>query len=257
MEILEEDLEHVKTVGKGKFGEVSAAMYEGRLVAVKKFFPSINSEEDILWEGEMLWRMTNITQVPNLIGFSHSRSGPQQLVMEFIGNQETGECVSMLSSLQDDRPCLAKLDWVSVMWDVVKGLVGLHRLNLLHCDIKAANILMHWDAVEWRWAGRIVDVGLACRKDPAPSPLRLTAEEQANHLGKCRHLAPEVIRGEAPHSVASDVYAVGTLLCLIDVKIQDRAFKRLGQLCRHNTASKRPTMQYILSKLDDMWGESN
>lgn len=51
-------------------------------------------------------------------------------------------------------------------------------------------------------------------------------EEQAKYTGICRHVAPK-----APYSVASDVYAVGTLLCLIDVKIKgDKA---------HNTITTR------------------
>jgi len=80
------------------------------------------------------------------------------------------------------------------------GIDALHRLRVLHRDVKPSNVLLDeaGDAV-------VADFGLARGADST----QLTREGQL--VGTAHYLAPELIEGR-PASPASDVYAFGCLL---------------------------------------------
>lgn len=81
---------------------------------------------------------------------------------------------------------------------VLAALEATHEAGLLHRDVKPANIQLCAD-------GRVVllDFGLAA--PPVP------VEQAALVVGTLPYLAPEVLAG-APHSPASDLYALGMSL---------------------------------------------
>jgi serine/threonine-protein kinase len=84
--------------------------------------------------------------------------------------------------------------------DIASGIDALHRLRVLHRDVKPSNVLLDDDG-----RAAVTDFGLARGADST----RLTRDGQL--LGTAHYLAPELIEGEAA-SVASDVYAFGCLL---------------------------------------------
>ncbi|MGE5523108.1 MAG: protein kinase domain-containing protein [Rhodospirillaceae bacterium] len=81
---------------------------------------------------------------------------------------------------------------------IVKGVAVLHRLNILHRDVKPANVLQGDDGIV-----RILDLGVAFNGgvDDAPDGVP----------GTPSYMAPEVLAGQ-PASVRSDLYAIGVTL---------------------------------------------
>jgi serine/threonine-protein kinase len=83
---------------------------------------------------------------------------------------------------------------------IASGLDALHRLRVLHRDVKPSNVLLD-DAGD----AAVADFGLARGDDST----QLTRDGQL--VGTAHYLAPELIEGR-PASPASDVYAFGCLL---------------------------------------------
>jgi serine/threonine protein kinase len=90
------------------------------------------------------------------------------------------------------------LDRVMAMFDqILAGLDAVHAAGYVHGDIKADNVL-----VDGSDRVTIIDLGLACEPNVARAGVI---------SGTPEYLAPEVVRGGAK-TVASDIYAVGTVL---------------------------------------------
>jgi protein phosphatase len=82
---------------------------------------------------------------------------------------------------------------------LLKGLGALHRLNILHRDIKPDNLHLGEDD-----RLRILDMGVAMS-------IGLGQESAAPNAGTPSYLAPELFNGGQP-SAASDLYSVGVTL---------------------------------------------
>lgn len=82
---------------------------------------------------------------------------------------------------------------------LVQGLAALHRLDILHRDIKPDNLHLDEDGKL-----RILDLGVAACPD-------LTAEADTEAPGTPSYMAPELLRGEAA-SWSTDLYAAGVTL---------------------------------------------
>lgn len=82
---------------------------------------------------------------------------------------------------------------------LAKGLAALHRLDILHRDIKPDNLHLAEDGEL-----RILDLGVAACPD-------LLAEAAEQSPGTPSYMAPELLRGE-PASWSTDLYAAGVTL---------------------------------------------
>lgn len=79
--------------------------------------------------------------------------------------------------------------------EIVRGLEYLHKQGLVHCDIKAKNILIAGDGL------KIADFGCS----------RWVCESEAVIGGTPMFMAPEVARGER-QGISSDIWALGCTL---------------------------------------------
>ena len=84
---------------------------------------------------------------------------------------------------------------IDLLVQVLRALAYLHRLGIVHCDLKPGNILVVRDQV------KVLDFGLSVHRE---------AVERSRHglSGTLAYMAPETLRGE-PASERSDLYAVG------------------------------------------------
>jgi serine/threonine protein kinase/tetratricopeptide (TPR) repeat protein len=93
------------------------------------------------------------------------------------------------------RGPLLDRDELKLFGDLLRGVRALHRVGMLHCDIKPANVMI----TDGR--ARLLDFGLVIPR----------VGGEAGMSGTPAYMAPEQVAGQAP-SEASDWYALGTML---------------------------------------------
>ncbi len=94
---------------------------------------------------------------------------------------------------------LSREQKISVLQQISQALAAVHRLAIVHRDVKPENILLNQEMV-----AKLADFGLAQIADAG----RLT--DKSSVMGTPAYLAPEQIRGE-PLTPAADVFAFGVV----------------------------------------------
>lgn len=85
--------------------------------------------------------------------------------------------------------------------DVLRGLVYLHKENVLHLDLKPGNILVTLDG-----QAKLADFGMSARLKDV-----VAAKRDDRPRGTTLYMAPEACRGKSEK--ASDVWAFGIVMC--------------------------------------------
>lgn len=125
-------------IGKGHFGTVYRALdlITGKTVAIKQ----INLKdarksdiEDMMQEASLLSSLTH-TNVVKYEGFIQTQEH-MHIVLEFVENG------SLLHTLKHFGNELPEHLVATYCHDILQGLVYLHQQDVVHCDLKAANIL--------------------------------------------------------------------------------------------------------------------
>ncbi|EJD08175.1 kinase-like protein, partial [Fomitiporia mediterranea MF3/22] len=96
-----------------------------------------------------------------------------------------------------------QLDVIAMLAGTARGLVYLHKHDIVHLDIKAANIL-----VSLSGEPLICDFGISRMLDKTNAAHVISDDEME---GTVRYMAPEIFYG-ASHGKASDVWAFGMLV---------------------------------------------
>ena len=127
-------------------------------------------------------------------------SGPIDFItMEFLD----GETLSARLK----RGPLPKPEALTIARQICAGVAEAHRNQVIHGDLKSGNVILVQAPAEVPMRAVITDFGLAYRPDAAPGTI---FEGQAG--GTPAYMAPELRNGEKA-TVASDIYAMGVLLC--------------------------------------------
>ncbi|KAI8597360.1 kinase-like domain-containing protein, partial [Dissophora ornata] len=168
-------------LGHGSQAEVFKAKYGLDDVVVKRFLDS--THEDSRRELGIVKQLHN----RHIVQFYHVQQ--DMLVMEYAeGGSLTDAILSGVIVNWDTKTRIAK--------QVALGLAYLHLLNIIHCDLKSANIVltMHGDA-------KICDFGRA----------RMVGQS-GGHGGTLPWMAPELFLNPPQYSTKSDVYALGMVM---------------------------------------------
>eukprot|EP00760_Papus_ankaliazontas_P023041 PhM_4_TR19128/c1_g2_i1/m.24014 len=189
------DLEHWRQgalVGTGAFGSVHMGMddRDGRLFAVKKITFDLNDDE---LNRNLLALQNEITILKRLDHehivkyYSSARIGTSvNIFMEYVPGGSIKDVVNKFGALSETTV-------VKYTYQIVLGLEYLHRNQVLHGDIKGANILVGVDGT-----CKLADFGSA-----VVSSERIMAAKQT---GTPLWMAPEVVRGEYLIGWASDIW---------------------------------------------------
>ncbi|GJT19300.1 PAS domain-containing protein tyrosine kinase family protein [Tanacetum coccineum] len=195
-EIKWEDFIISERIGKGSYGTVYHAMWNGSDVALKLLSKQEYSHDLILafrLEVSLMKRLRH----PNVLLFMGTVTSPERLciVTEFL------RCGSLFHLLHRST---VRLDWkhrVQIAVDIARGMNYLHRClpPIIHCDLKSSNL-----RVDQNWKVKIGDFGLCRIKHES----YVTIKEGT---GTPEWTAPEVILNEQADE-KSDVYSYGVLL---------------------------------------------
>lgn len=102
-----------------------------------------------------------------------------------------------LRTVLGERDRLPRGEAITIARDVLAGLLAVHEHGLVHCDVKAGNIMVGAGPT------KLIDFGIA----QAPH----VASAEGTSLGSLHAMAPEQLRGDQL-TPSSDLFAVGAVL---------------------------------------------
>ncbi|KAJ4729658.1 putative Protein kinase [Melia azedarach] len=183
-------------VGIGFFGEVFRGIWNGTDVAIKVFLEqdlTVENMEDFCNEISILSRLRH----PNVILFLGACTRPPRLSMvtEYM---EMGSLYYLIHLSGQKK----KLSWrrrLKMLRDICRGLMCIHRMKIVHRDLKSANCL-----VNKHWTVKICDFGLS--RIMTDSPMR-----DSSSAGTPEWMAPELIRNE-PFTEKCDIFSLGVIM---------------------------------------------
>ncbi|XP_078000687.1 interleukin-1 receptor-associated kinase 4-like [Glandiceps talaboti] len=189
-------------IGEGAFGTVYRGQREdGKMIAVKKLKEAAGTllsktVSQFKTEVEVLSRCQHVNLV-SLIGYTcdgHNFC----LIYDYMSN----------GSLQDRLMCMdgtPPLHWhqrLSICRDVARGICYLHAKNLIHRDIKSANVLL-----DENFVGKVGDFGLVRL---GPDQGRLTHVVTETVIGTRAYMPMEAFQGIISEKL--DTYSYGVVL---------------------------------------------
>ncbi|CAL4989476.1 unnamed protein product [Urochloa decumbens] len=252
-----------KKVASGSCGDMFLGTYGGEEVAVKILNPknvSKNAWDEFKQEICMLREVDH----PNIVRFIGSGTKPPQ----FYIITERMSRGSLFDFLHNEHNVLDLPTTLKYALDVCRGMSYLHQKDIIHRDLKSANLLLGKDHVV-----KVADFGLARFQDPQGA---MTAE-----TGTYRWMAPEVINHQ-PYDNKADVYSFGIVLSELMTskipytgmtpiqaavgvkqglrpKLPENAHPRLLNLvqrCWEALPSDRPTFTDIVTELEDIQAQA-
>ena len=180
----------IKLLGKGGHGAVYFA-HDPQLqrpVALKTVRLEKQSADAIKALNEEARTISQL-QHPNIVTLYDlvQEGGQQYMVLEYVEGQTLAQ--KMAGVIVDTREA------IDITRQILDGLAYAHAKNILHCDIKPANIM-----IDASGAARIMDFGIAQQKGAAGSV-----------KGTPGYMAPEAVAGKSLGEGA-DVFATGLVL---------------------------------------------
>ncbi|EPS58096.1 hypothetical protein M569_16720, partial [Genlisea aurea] len=196
---------------------------------------------------------------PNVILFLGACTKPPQLSM-ITEYMEMGSLYYLIHLSGQKK----KLNWrrrIKMLRDICRGLMYIHRMKVIHRDLKSANCL-----VNKHWTVKICDFGLSRIMSGTPM-------KDSSSAGTPEWMAPELIRSE-PFSEKCDIFSLGVImweLCTLSKPWEGVHPERIvyavanegsrldipeGPLCRliadcWAEAEERPSCEEILNRLLD------
>lgn len=186
-----------RKLGEGGMGVVFLAEHEpdGRKVALKVLKQELAADETYRKRFTHEIRAARETNNKHLVSILESgeAEGHPYLATEYV---EGGSLTDHIRQ----RERLSVEATVRIAGEIASGLDALHRVGIVHRDVKPSNILLRKDGT-----AMLTDFGLA--KGRAYTVLTRPGQV----MGTLDYLAPELIKGR-PADAASDIYALGCVV---------------------------------------------
>ena len=185
-------LDLLTIVGRGSYGTVYRAWDTRleRLVALKLFHRAPDPDA-VMREGRMLARVRH-EHVVTVYG-ADVIDGVAGIWMELVHGATLDQTIKSTGPLEYREAA-------SIGIDVARALAAIHAAQLLHCDVKAQNVVRES-------SGRVVLMDMG-----AGRPMPEIEDEDLQVAGTPRYMPPELFESDGPPAQATDVYGLGVLL---------------------------------------------
>ncbi|XP_060073259.1 uncharacterized protein LOC132553034 [Ylistrum balloti] len=188
--------EKIQTVGKGAYG--AAVLYKKKDDESLVILKEINMHDLNAAERQLALNEVNILAFldhPNIISYYDSFEEDGVLMIE-IEYADGGTLAQFLS--QQEKP-LEEKTILTMFQQIVAAIRHIHEHNVLHRDLKTANIFLTKEGVV-----KVGDFGI--------SKMMSSANKGANTvLGTPYYISPEMCEGK-PYNDKSDIWALGCIL---------------------------------------------
>ena len=190
-----------RRLGSGAFGTVYKCKYKGEPAVAKQIAPLKLASKDLpLLQNEMcLWSQLSHENCVKFYGVVFDPTDFYYLLCEYMPGGSLFDRHQKILSKSKRPPPPSLSDLLTEMRQISQAMEHLHSKNIVHRDLKSANVLI---AANGRLC--VADFGLVryCSRE---TEAQMTAE-----TGSYRWMAPEVIRHEA-YGVRCDVYSFAIL----------------------------------------------
>ncbi|EDR28356.1 serine/threonine protein kinase, putative [Entamoeba dispar SAW760] len=183
------DFEVVEKLGEGSYGSVFHAIHKptGTHAAVKTV--RIDGDTTDVEKEIVLMKQCDTDYIVRFFGHFFVDKD-LWIVMEICGAGSVCDIMHILNATLDEREIQI------ILKDTLHGLAYLHKMHMIHRDIKAANILVSDDGV-----CKLADFGVSTKMGG-------TNKLQKTLIGTPYWMAPEVIL-ESGHNEKADIWSVG------------------------------------------------
>lgn len=200
-----EELRSVESVGSGGFGSVYKAEYLGETVALKKVKKRTKNP---LASRQSFWAELNAAHLRHkhvVRVLAASTCVPPEfedgdnigvILMEFVGSRNLQQLID-----ESVEPLQART-WLRYSADIARGLRFLHSHDVVHLDIKPANVLLSGEDL-----CKIADFGCSLKLDRG-CEVGACGARASQVGGTYTHRSPELLRGEAV-SPKADIFSFG------------------------------------------------
>ncbi|KAF8345018.1 kinase-like domain-containing protein [Amanita rubescens] len=279
--VTREDIRLGDIIGRGRFSTVYKGIWHGRTVAVKVLNPNIVSTND--FDNELtIWRSLSAQpaqggNVLKLYGSSAFAGGlPRMLLSPYVRHGSLSDYLKRCEwEAMGEGPALFlqpgsyhKVDHLTIMHDIARGMEFIHSSGVLHGDLRASNVL-----ITDQFRCIISDFGSSRRKQDIT-----IYEESPTTLHSLRWQPPEIIASRSLLTEHVDVYAFA-MTCievvtfgnwpwptLSDEQIRDTVLKKrlrppypdlvkslgvegLLRSCWHDAPASRPSFKDVVRLL--------
>lgn len=218
-------LDLLNVVGRGSYGIVYRAWDTRleRLVALKLFHNAVNPDT-VMQEGRMLARVRH-ENVVTVYG-ADVIDGVAGIWMELVHGETLDRIIRKSGALPPKEAA-------SVGADVALALSAVHAAGLLHCDVKAQNVVRET-------SGRVVLMDLGAGR--LVPELRDMDQQISDVAGTPRYMAPELFVPGAMPTKESDIYSLGILIYYLVTAQFPVDGKTLGELKRAHEAKRSKSL---------------
>jgi len=231
-------------LGSGAFGKVWRGTWNAEIVAIKDV--SYRSEKEVeLWKREvtLLAYLQNANYLVRIKGYGVT---PRLLtiVMEFMDGGSLYDVIH-----KGEKVIWSMLQKVRIMRHIAKALESVHKLNIIHRDLKSMNILLDRVGI-----AKLADLG--CSRMVRPETMTVG-------VGSPLWMAPEVANS-SNYSFPSDIFSFGVVFFeIFNEKFPEynTTLKRVVinsdcigysiiKECTTLEPEKRPTASQVIDSLD-------
>ena len=223
------DYEILEVLGAGGMGKVYKVrnVISDRVEAMKVLLPNLSSQQELadrfLREIKLLASLNH----PNIAQLRTALTIDNQLVMimEFV------EGVTLASRIQEGPlPAASAVNYTD---QVLGALSYAHKMNIVHRDVKPANMMLTPQGVV-----KLMDFGIA--RSASDRGLTMTGTT----LGSLNYMPPEQVKGE-PADARSDLYSLGiSLYEMATGRLPFQGDSSYSLMAAHLNEQPRPPIEY-------------